>query len=30
MRLGLKEYLSEVKDKSFPNNSHSFTSQHNS
>ena len=30
MRLGLKEYLSEVKDKSFPNNSHSFTSQQNS
>tara|TARA_Y100000590_G_scaffold461837_1_gene624387 strand:- start:9656 stop:10468 length:813 start_codon:yes stop_codon:yes gene_type:complete len=30
MRFGLKEYMREVKDKSFPNNSHSFTSIQNS
>ncbi|MAX04677.1 MAG: 3-methyl-2-oxobutanoate hydroxymethyltransferase [Dehalococcoidia bacterium] len=30
MRNGLKEYLSEVKDKTFPNNSHSFSIQQDS
>ena len=30
MRKGLTEYLGEVKDKKFPNNSHSFSMQSDS